>query len=313
MYNRWFGATVVILWLATMGWLIKEKVLPLLLVGEPPSVNRVIEAQRQKPVVGWKVSLGDRQLGWALQETKTQPSGLTEVHVRVHFNALPLEEMVPAMLQPVFGLLGKPGENLQLDGRGVLTVDGLGHMVRFDSTLRLDPRDEVIAVHGTVDGGQVQLQVRTPGGVIEQTVPMPSNALLSDAFSPQSQTELPDLRAGQTWTVPVYSPLWPDKSKFEILRATVEEPESIFWNGEMVNAWLVAYRSESADGAGKNHKPRGRVWVRRDGAVLKQEVTPLPFSPTITFVRLADKEAKGLAADAGQQWWSLESELRRKP
>jgi hypothetical protein len=313
MYNRWFSATVLILWLAMMGWLVKEKVLPLLLVGEPPSVGKVIEAQRQKPVVGWRVSLGNRPLGWALEDTKLQPTGLTEVHGRVHFDTLPLDEMVHAWLQPLSRLIGKPTDKLQLDARSVLTVDGLGHLIRFDSTLRFDPWNEVIAVHGTVEGGQVQLQVRTSSGSLEQALPLPTNGLLSDAFSPQPQTELPGLRAGQTWTVPVYSPLCPDKNKLEILRATVEETESIFWNGEMVSTRLVVYRSESGSGVGHGQKPRGRVWVRRDGTVLKQEAMPMAFGPTITFVRLAEKESEELAASAGRQWWSLESELRRNP
>jgi hypothetical protein len=313
MYSRWFSATVVILWLATMSWLVKTKVWPLLSVGEPPSVTKVIEAQRQKPVVGWRLLFGERPLGWALEDTKLQTIGLTEIRGRVHFDALPLEEMVPVWLQPVSRLLGKSSEKLQLDARSVLTVDGLGHMVRFESALRFDPWSEVISVRGMVDGGQVQLQIRTSAGLVEQVVPLPSNALLSDAFSPQSQTELPGLRAGQTWTVPVYSPLWPDKNKFEILGAEVEGTESIFWNGEMVSAWLVVYRSESGNGAGNNHRPRGRVWVRPDGAVLKQEVAPMPFGPTVTFVRLGEKEAAELVARAGLQWWTLDSELRRKP
>ena len=45
MYSRWFNAAVVVLWLATMSWLVTEKVLPPLLVGEPPSYHQVIEAQ----------------------------------------------------------------------------------------------------------------------------------------------------------------------------------------------------------------------------------------------------------------------------
>ena len=36
MYSRWSNVAVVILWLSAMGWLMAEKVLPPLLIGEPP-------------------------------------------------------------------------------------------------------------------------------------------------------------------------------------------------------------------------------------------------------------------------------------
>ena len=309
MCNRWFSATVVILWLATMGWLVKEKVLPLVLVGEPPSVGKVIEAQQKKPVVGWKVMVDSQPLGWALADTQLQRTGLTEVRGRVHFDTLPLEKMMPGLLQSVLRLIGGSSDKLQFDARSVLTVDGFGRQVRFDSTLRFDPCGEVISVHGTVEGGQAELQVRVRGGPAESVIiHLPSNALLSDAFSPQPQTELPGLRTGQTWTMPVYSPLWPDKNKPEILRATVEGTQPIVWNGEGVSTWLVVYRSESGNGADGNQKPRGQLWVRHDGTVLKQEASV--FGSTITFVRLADEEAKKLSAAAGRKWWNLDSELR---
>lgn len=306
MYGRWFSATVVILWLATMSWLVKEKVLPLLLVGEPPSIGKVIAAQREKPVVGWHVQFHGRQVGWALADTKTLSSGLTEVRGRVHFDTLRIDEMMPGWLQPISRLIGSSTDSLQFDARNVLTIDALGHQVRFDSTLRFDPWDEVIAVHGTVEGGQAELQVRLRDRAAEPViVSLPSDALLSDAFSPQPQTELPGLRAGQTWTVPVYSPLWPDKNKSEILRATVEDRQPIVWNGEGVSAWLVVFRSESASGSGRS-MPRAKLWVRQDGAVLQQEA--MLFGSNVTFVRLSDKEAKELATTAGRQWWNLEND-----
>ena len=310
MYGRWFSATVVILWLATMSWLVKEKVLPLMLVGEPPSLNRVIQAQREKPVVGWQVVLHGRPVGWALADTQTLSSGLTEVRGRVHFDSLRIDEMMPGWLQPISRLMGSSTDGLQFDARNVLTVDALGHQVRFDSALRFDPWDEVITVHGTIEGGQAELQVRLSDEDSEPvlvTLPL-SDALLSDAFSPQPQTELPGLRAGQTWSVPVYSPLWPDKNKSEILIAKVVGRESIVWNNEGVSTWLVVFRTESAGGV-RTGTPRAKLWVRPDGAVLQQEA--LLFGSTVLFVRLSDTEAEELATTAGRRWWSLENDAPR--
>jgi len=309
MYSRWFSATVVILWLATMGWLVEEKVLPLMLVGEPPSVGKVIESQRRKPVVGWHISFGDRSLGWALTETKLLSSGLTEIRGRVRFDSLPVEALSHGWLQPLSRLVGKSMDKLQLDTRSLLTVESLGHLVHFDCVVRLDPWDEVFTAHGIVEGSRMRLQLRVRSNGFEQTIPeqllpLPTNALVSDVFSPQPQTEMPGLRLGQTWTVPIYSPFSPDKNRLEILRATVEESQRIPWNGDFTQTWLVVYRSESEGTAGGKAKVRGRVWIRRDGAVLKQEMQIPIIGSTISFERMSDNEAAAKAKAAGRHWWT---------
>jgi hypothetical protein len=309
MSSRWFNTVVVIMWLTTMGWLMTEKVLPLLSLGEPPSISKIVNAQQNTPIVGWQVLCGQRRLGWALTETKRQPSGLTEVRSRIHLDSLPLEEMAPGWFQPLSRLIDRRTDKLAMDVRSVFAIDRLGHLFRFDSTLRFDPWNEVIWVHGTVESGQAVVEVFTRGGPFQRVVvPLLSNTLLSDAFSPQWQTQLPGLREGQTWSVPIYNPLWPSNHPLEILRATVERPEPICWNGKMVSAWLVVYRSESGSGAGASQNPRGKLWVRRDGAVLQQQ--GMLFDSTITFVRLADEKATAVAATAGRQWWSLENDPR---
>ena len=98
---------------------------------------------------------------------------------------------------------------------------------------------------------------------------LPPKALLSDALSPQ--TQLPGFAPARRWTVPVYSPLWPAKP-LEIIYATVDGTEPVLWNGAVEDAWLVVYRSEPGSGAGSSQSPRGKLWVRRDGTVLKQQV-----------------------------------------
>ena len=48
---------------------------------------------------------------------------------------------------------------------------------------------------------------------------------------------------------------------------------------------------------------QGRLWVRRDGAVLRQEA--MLFDSPIVFVRLTDKEAAKLLKRAGPRWWAF--------
>lgn len=305
MQSRWFNTTVVILWLATMSWLVKAKVLPPLLVGDPPSYSKIVAAQKQSPPVGWRVRFNNQQIGWALSDTKAQPSGLTDIHGRVHFDTLPLEEMMPGWLRAISPLIARPIGPMQMDARSILTIDPLGRLVRFNSKVRVDPMNEVICVRGTVDGRKLDLLVRTRTASFPTEALLPSDALLSDALSPQAQ--LPGLRIGQTWTVPVYSPLWPAKNPLEIVHATVEEMEPIFWNGSMENAWVVVYRNDPSNTSTESQTPRGKLWVHSNGTVLKQQITL--FDSTITFYRLPDDEALTLAKSAGEEWWSTENEL----
>jgi hypothetical protein len=304
MNSRWFNAIVVLLWLAAMSWLVKEKVLPPLLVGDPPDYARIVEAQKGAPPVGWRMAINGRPLGWALSDTRSEPTGLTEIRGRVHFDALPLEEMMPSWLRSMTGLNERSIGRLRMDMRSLLTIDPLGHLVRFDSAARVDPLNETMSVQGTVEGRRLQLLVRAGSASVSKEMLLSSDALLCDALSPQN--ELPGLRAGQSWTVPVYSPLLPANTPLEIIRAKVEGTEPILWNGAVEDAWLVVYRNDPGSGAAGSQPPRGTLWVRRDGTVVKQQV--VLFNSTVAFVRLPEGKAAELVKAAGPQWWVLEND-----
>jgi hypothetical protein len=146
----------------------------------------------------------------------------------------------------------------------------------------------------------LDLQVRSGNQSFGYEVPLPPKSLLSDALSPQ--TRLPGLHIGQSWSVPIFNPLWPTKSPIEIITATVESSEPLCWSGVVENAWLVVYRHDSGSAkAGQNVK--GRLWVRRDGAVLQQEA--MLFDSPVIFVRMADKESAKLIEMIGPRWWVI--------
>ncbi|MEN6557114.1 MAG: hypothetical protein ABFC54_02925 [Thermoguttaceae bacterium] len=310
MYGRWFNPLVVMLWLSTMGWLLYAKVMPSLLVGEPPNYRRIINAQKHNPPVGWCIALNGRSIGWAISEIQSLPNGLAAVRGWVHFDNLPLQQTMPGWLRTLTQLLGRPIDNLQMDARNDLLIDPLGRLVRFESSIHVDPFNEAIYARGAVDGRQLELVVRAGGVPLTTQVFLPSNAILSDALSPQC--ELPGLRAGQHWTVPVYSPLWPAGSPLEIVHAVVTGLDTIFWNGDVVSCWLVEYRNDPGDRTAGNSKngPRGRLWVRFDGAVLRQQM--LLFDSTIVFDRMSDIESKTLLQSAGPEWWISEKTARNR-
>ena len=100
MTSTWFNVAVVLLWLATMSWLITQKVVPALLVGEPPNYRTVVEAQQDDPLVGWSMSWNERKVGWAIHRTFPLPDDLTEIHSLVHFDHLPREFLPMGFVDP---------------------------------------------------------------------------------------------------------------------------------------------------------------------------------------------------------------------
>jgi len=296
MYSHWSNAAVVILWLSAMSWLLVEKVLPPLLVGEPPSYRTIVEAQRGEPPVGWKMSFDGRRVGWALSTTTALPEDITEVHSWVHFDQLPLEDLTPGWLRTLVRPAEQPAGRLEMDAKNTTWIDPLGHLSSFKSEVRVTPLDDVIRMQGTIEGSQLKFEIRTGGLSYEMEAQIPQNALLSDALSPR--TQLPGIRPGQRWTVPVYSPLRPPSHPLEILQAEVTGTEPIVWNGGTVQTLLVVYRSDPGYGLGSQERPRGKLWVRRDGTVLKQQAKI--FNSTMTFVRLSPDESAELERKAAE-------------
>jgi hypothetical protein len=310
MHSRWYSTAVVLLWLASMSWLVKEKILPPMLRGEPPSNTKILDAKKHAPPVGWRMSLNGRSIGWAMTDCELQPSGLAEIHGRAHFDELPLEEMMHGVLQPLSKLIGQQSKRLRMDARSLMIVDPFGQMIRFDSALLFEPSQEIVTVKGTLDRGLLELTLRVGGVSFPSKIPMHSETLLSDVFSPQSQ--LPGLRVGQTWTVPICNPLWPSKTPLEILQATVERSERISYGGVLEEAWLVVYRSVSDSAVGDQSEPKGKIWVRRDsqGTVLRQEA--MLFDSTVVFDRMTDEQAEQQLKSAGDKWWSMDIESKKK-
>ncbi len=303
MNSRWFNACVVLLWLATMSWLVVRKVLPPLIVGDPPSFARIIEAQKRSPPVGWRISLSGRRLGWALCETQSQPSGLTDVRTWVHCNTLPLREIVPGWSRMLSKLIDPSLERLPVDARSLFTFDPLGRLAAFDSAVQLGAANDLFGVRGTVEDGLLQLTVRTAGVAIATEAKLASDSLLGDALSPQ--TDLPGLRDGQKWTVPVYNPLCPSNNPLEIIHAKVEDVEPLKWSGVRHLCWVVVYRNGADGGVDDEQNVRGKLWVRHDGKVLRQQV--VLFKSVLVFTRLSDDEAMRLVGKAARLWQQIET------
>jgi hypothetical protein len=298
MHRRWYSVSVVLLWLTTMGWLVKQKVLPSLVMGEPPDYQAILAVQRDSPPIGWHMHWDDRKkLGWAVTSTSLVANGLTEVRSHIHFAELPLHEIIPELLERVLQPLGTRGEKLRMDVCTTLTFDPLQRLSQFESIIRFQPKVNAIKLRGRIEGAKLLLSLHCgEGPPAELNLDAPRNTIVNDGLSPQGY--LPRLRKGQRWTVEAYSPLRSATSPREILHATVEARMPLDWHGRVVDTWLVVYRSDPGSALGSAGNECGRLWVNtRDGTVLKQQVAVL--RSTLTFVRTSNDEAALLAKKAG--------------
>ena len=303
MYSRWFNLAVLGFWLLTMGWLVRAKILPSLVVGEPPTYRTILANDKalQAPV-SWTISLNDVPLGWAEARNRVLDNGVTEMRSHVRITRLPLAEITPGWMNSLLNVLAGSGEwselRLAVDAHSSLEIDPLGRPIGLysrallgdESAMPPESQSDAQVVPGTVqimlqgafEGSQLKLKVRTGQVVYNTTAYLPPNALLGDALAPQSR--LPDLKVGQSWTMPVYSSLRPPTAPVEVLQATVERREPIVWREHVVSTYLVVFRSDPGVELSSNQTARAKAWVHSDGTVLKQEMNLM--SARLTFERL---------------------------
>jgi hypothetical protein len=309
MYSRWFSVGVVLFWMASMGWLIQQKILPPLVVGDPPTYRSILADHRtlDEPV-GWSIRLNEEPLGWATSRAGLLDNGVTQFKSKVRLTRLPISEITPSWLKPILRMLGSENELSALDlavaATGTLDIDPLGRPIGFNSTAtfgdqpdsgRIGVKRDVtqrvaagtlrfqVVMQGTVEGNQLKLKVRSGDFVYNTSTFLAADALMTDALSPQAR--LPHLKVGQSWTVPVYSPLRPPTSPMEVLHATVERQEPIEWRSRVLPAMLVVFRGDPGAELTSGQAARARAWVGPDGMVLKQELVLL--QARLTFERLA--------------------------
>jgi hypothetical protein len=291
MSSRWSSIAVCVLWVIAMSWLVSEKVLPPLLLGDPPSYRTIADSRNYREPVGWKMFINGRQIGSALSTAQKLPGDQTEVKSRVIFDRLPVDELAPSWLRGMLGpLLVPQAGNLKMESESTLTVDAEGRLAKFHSALHVQSMRNVVRLYGAFEGGRLKLTIHSGDFSYTTEVFLPPKSLAGDALSPQAC--LPGLRKGQTWTAPSYSPLRPPNDPMEILKAAVEDEELIVWNGRREPAWLVVYRADPGLSFGADKAARGRLWVRPDGTVLRQQTMLLGC--TLTFVRLSGDEAAAL-------------------
>lgn len=292
LQRPWLTPIVVVFWCLTNGWLFAAKILPSLLPGSPPGHESIYASGSDLIPVAWTVQWNGQTIGWALTETRRTPQGGLLVDSRLHFDQLPLDEVVP----PWTRLLIKnvlPHGGLELDARGRLSIDDAGNLRSFTSVVNVPGSNDQVLLNGVVDAGNVTVHVQAGELRYETTQHLPDRLMVGDELSPQAM--MLGLTEGRRWTVPVYSPLRAANAPLEILHARVGPEETVYHDGHLVRVHVVTYHEDSTS----PREPRSTIWVDRAGRVLKQESVLL--GSRMTFVRRTDDAAAELAHTVAEQ------------
>ena len=86
MGGRWYSIAVVGCWLATMTWLMVEKVIPTLFSGTQPGLTAALPPSSKQPdTVCWDIEYQDQSLGQAVTRATRREDGTGELESVVQF------------------------------------------------------------------------------------------------------------------------------------------------------------------------------------------------------------------------------------
>ena len=285
MSNRLYVAGIVVFWLASMSWLVTEKVLPPFFSGDAPRTG----ALRQDEPVAWRIDLDQSPCGEAVLQAVPGGQGVREVHSHVAVRSIPLPQALPVWLSSIATAI----DTLSLETRTRTAFDGFGRLARFETRIEVNQLAFPILVNGTVVGHKLKLSLRAGDLQRRLEKPWPSGGVLAHEVLPE--TKLINVHPGKRWRREVFSPFSGSSEPVEILEAIVVEDVKIDYAGEFIVARQIEYRAPDRTGASDEERLRARMWVAEDGRVLKQET--YLFGSRLTFTRL-DEESSLAAAES---------------
>ena len=259
-------AIVMILlgWVVAATGLFRRDILPDFLTTPPPDLRSIAVAGETARPTRWNLSVSDdvgsRTVGQAFTRTERNPDGGTNLISEVSFES---NEM----------LRGTPfAANLATErGEGHLTVfntceiDPAGFLRQFRIIVRsLDDPSPLITIDAHVIGRSIKVVARGPSPLLHWTrsIPYEPRGMIQNGIGPIDR--MPGLQVGQRWSTEVVSPL---TGMAESAITEVTGKKSIQWNNELVTTLEVVQKLKLNS---------ARMWVRRDGLVLRQEI-PFPM------------------------------------
>lgn len=297
LFRPWFTPFIVVFWCVASGWLVVTKILPSLRPGSPPGYQALYTSDDSLRPVGWTVEWNERPVGWALTELERLPDGSLIVSSRLRFDRLPIGELIPPWVTALMPGTVSRETAAEIETVGRMHIDATGQLRRFSSTVQIPAALEKITLEGICHDGSLDMVVWAGNLRHEVSRRLPDRVTMGDEFTPQAM--LPGLYEGRRWTVPIYNPLRAAHAPVDILVAEVGGEDILYWDNRLVRVDMVTYREDSAS---TGVAPRCRLWVDKEGRVLKQEASIL--NARLAFVRRS--------ADA-TAWLVREAKMRDAP
>ena len=287
MGNRLYVATVTIVWLAAMGWLVSERVLPPFFRGEPP----VSGSLRQTDPVAWRIEMDDQRCGVAVLQAVDGGNGVIEVHSLLSLDRLPSPKGAPIWMKPLVDNIG----DVSLEMRTRAGFDPLGRLAGFEMRLFLGDQFETpIRISGRVREGQLELVCRFADLTQRFTHAWPADGLLADELLPESK--LMPIYPGRKWQKEVYSPFSSTTEPVELIQAEVlNDALKLNYENDFVDARVIEFRSPSKAGVSEEDRLRSTLYVIDGGEVIRQETRLL--GSLLRFDRLGASESRALGEE----------------
>ncbi len=246
---RLFGLIAIGFWLTMMTLLVKRDVLPAFGRRGDPGYRTLLLNMQSMEETTMGIYLGEQKIGFSHEVIRPNSDGGYVVSSETDLD----------------------GERLGLASvmtfRSNTNIDASFHLASFDLSAR------VLGVEASVRGTAVEdeLVIRTEGlgsstQAEEKRIPLDGPMTLSTGLSPF--TGMPELAVGKEWTIVTVDPMAAARGGLstESRRAHVEKMETIEWEGEQVETFVVKIEMRQALAR------ECTAWISREGKILKQRV-----------------------------------------
>ena len=263
MANKLFVLAVVGLWLASMSWLVNDRILPSLLEGEPP----IEQSYENGRAVAWQVEWEGKVVGEAASVRLEGVGGSTDLHNRVKLSEIPLMDLAPTWMRTTVGRFG----DISFDAKTRIEFDTLGSFSAFESRIKINDLPSVLRMTGRYEESNLKLRVSSGEMSYTTSIFLPESRSMNEILFPAAN--LRGMYVGRTWREEVYSPFHSPGNPVEMLMVEVVEREQIIVAGVLRDAYRIEYRSMNVSGIARDAHLQAECWVDpRSGQVLRRDV-----------------------------------------
>jgi hypothetical protein len=201
MPPRWVVAAVVAGWLAALGWLAHDAWLPWLRPADEPAFVVEVADEVAPEHFSWTLSRNGQRVGSAETRLAPRKDGRFELTTRLRDLEVGYGKVARFKFQAfaITRLVTPAGDQLTLDGKGVVQVTVQGHEAKIEAAVRR-------RVEGDQSVGEAEFD---HAGSVTRTALEPVRLVSRNVVIPlQPGQKYPPLRPGQTWRATHVDPLF---------------------------------------------------------------------------------------------------------